>query len=91
VTGKLSHGNAPVKERPDDVTLAHKVETELFRDPSIPKGKININAEEGIVVLRGQLDRPEDIRALEEKVRKIPDVLGVENLIHLPNTPPSMC
>src|SRR5579859_702241 len=34
----------------DDVGLAHRVETELFRDRSIPKGQISINADRGIVV-----------------------------------------
>src|SRR5438552_261287 len=45
----------------DEATLAHKVESEIFRDPAIPKGNININVEDGVVVLRGQLDRLEDI------------------------------
>jgi osmotically-inducible protein OsmY len=74
----------------DDATLAHKVETELFRDPDVPKGKININAEDGVVVLRGQVPHPEDIDKIEQKVRHIPGVHGVENLLHLPHTPPPM-
>src|SRR5436305_2593413 len=36
---------------PDEITLAHKVESEIFRDPRVPKGKININVEHGAVVL----------------------------------------
>lgn len=75
------------KETPDDVTLAHKVETVLFRDHSVPKGKISINAEEGAVFLRGEVDRPELIRDLEERVRSIEGVRKVENLLHLPGTP----
>src|SRR4051794_11790903 len=47
---------------PNDPTLTQKVESEIFRDPSIPKGQININAENGVVVLRGQLDHPDQIR-----------------------------
>ncbi|HEX2220895.1 MAG TPA: BON domain-containing protein, partial [Candidatus Limnocylindria bacterium] len=35
----------------NDATLTEKVESELFRDPSIPKGSININAENGVVVI----------------------------------------
>jgi BON domain len=77
----------PAKEPPDDVTLAHKVESVVFRDPKFPKGQISINAEEGEVFLRGQLDRPELIHDLEEAVRSVPCVRRVENLLHLPGTP----
>jgi osmotically-inducible protein OsmY len=71
----------------DDVSLAHKVETELFRDRTIPKARISINAERGIVVLRGQLDSDQEVRRVEEQVRGIPGVHDVENLLHLPGTP----
>ena len=77
----------PAKEPPDDVELAHKVESVVFRDPKFPKGQISINAEEGEVFLRGQVDRPELIHDLEEAVRKVPGVRSVENLLHLPGTP----
>lgn len=76
------------RETPDDVTLAHKVESIVFRDPRFPKSQISINAEEGDVVLRGQVDGPELIRDLEQAVRRIPGVREVENLLHPPGTPP---
>jgi len=79
--------NAPDDTSPNDPTLAQKVESEIFRDPSLPKGQININAENGVVVLRGQLDNSDQIRRVEESVRGIPGVEGVENLLHLPDTP----
>jgi hypothetical protein len=50
-----------VEEPIDDETLAHKVETELIRDPSGPKGQINVNAENGTVIVRGVVDSPEEI------------------------------
>jgi hypothetical protein len=75
------------KEPPDDVTLAHKVESIVFRDPRFPKGQISINAEQGEVFLRGQVDRPELIQDLEQAVRNVRGVRGVENLLHLPGTP----
>jgi hypothetical protein len=78
---------AQAKEQPDDVTLAHKVESILFRDPQVPKGQISINAEKGSVFLRGQIDAPELIEELEARVRKIAGVQKVENLLHLPGTP----
>jgi osmotically-inducible protein OsmY len=71
----------------DDATLAHKVESIIFRDHSVPKGRINVNAESGVVYLRGQLDRPELIRAIETRARRISGVKGVVSLLHLPGTP----
>jgi osmotically-inducible protein OsmY len=75
------------RESQDDVTLAHKVESIVFRDSRFPKGQISINAEQGEVSLRGEIDRPELIRDLVEAVRKVPGVRSVENLLHLPGTP----
>ena len=72
---------------PNDATLVQRVESELFRDPDVPRGRITINAEAGIVVLRGELDRPEQIRAIEGAVSRIAGVRGVHNLLHLPGTP----
>ena len=71
----------------DDVTLAHKVESVLYRDREVPKGRISINAEEGVVFLRGEVDRPELVHELEDAVRRIAGVRAVENLLHLPGTP----
>jgi osmotically-inducible protein OsmY len=71
----------------DDVTLARKVETEIFREPDVPKGKINVNVEEGVVVLRGEADQPEMINELVEKARNVQGVRDVRNLLHLPGTP----
>ncbi len=42
----------------DDATLAQKVMTELFRDPHVPKGAINVNAENGVVLLRARSRSP---------------------------------
>jgi len=71
----------------DDVALAHKVESELFRRARVPKGQIDINAEEGVVVLRGVVERHEDRSRVEEVARQLTGVRGVENLLHLPGTP----
>ena len=53
---KATHLSEQEKPQPDDVTLARKVETEIFRDADVPKGKINVNAENGKVVLRGEVE-----------------------------------
>lgn len=72
---------------PNDPTLAQKVESILFRDPDVPKGRLNINVVDGVVVLRGEVERPDQITALEREVRQIPGVRGVESYLHLPHTP----
>jgi BON domain len=84
---KAQHLTDEPKPRPDDATLAHKVETEIFRNPDVPKGQINVNAESGTVVLRGEVGTPEMIRDLEERTRQVQGVENVENLLHLPGTP----
>jgi BON domain-containing protein len=75
------------REPLDDVTLAHKVESELYRRARVPKGQISINAEDGLVFLRGVIDRQEDIERIGAAARQIAGVREVENLIHLPGTP----
>ena len=68
----------------DDATLAHKVESELFRPADVPKGKIVVNAVDGVVQLRGEVDTPELIDDLVARTREIQGVRDVENLLHLP-------
>jgi BON domain len=70
----------------DDATLKDKVESELFRDEHEVKGAINVNAQEGVVQLRGQLPSQDLIDALVDRTHKIQGVRGVENLLHTPGT-----
>ena len=81
---KATHLREEPKPQPDDVTLARKVETEIFRDADVPKGRINVNAENGKVVLRGEVDSPELIDDLVTKARKVQGVHEVESLLHTP-------
>ena len=80
-------GRVRRREPLDDVTLAHKVESELFRRTAVPKGHISINAENGVVFLRGVVERREDVERIEAAAREIDGVRGVENLVHTPDTP----
>jgi osmotically-inducible protein OsmY len=70
----------------DDTTLVDKVESIVFRNHDVPKGQININAENGVVFLRGQVEDPELVEALEARVRKVRGVKDVENLLHTPKS-----
>ena len=83
---KAKHRTEEPKPQPDDVTLARKVETEIFRGEEVPKGQINVNAENGKIVLRGEVGQAEMIKDLEERARNVQGVQDVENLLHLPGT-----
>jgi osmotically-inducible protein OsmY len=81
VKQKTMHVKEEKKLQPDDVTLARKVETEIFRGADVPKGKVNVNAEHGVVFLRGEVDDPSLSKDLEKAARKVQGVREVENLL----------
>ena len=71
----------------DDVTLRDRAESILFRDPKVPKGSINISAERGTLVLRGEVPDARMRNKLGREAEKIEGVWGVHNLLHLPGEP----
>ncbi len=75
-----------IPKRYDDATLKDKVESELFRDEHEVKGAVNINAQQGVVQLRGELPSRDLIDALVDRTRRIHGVREVENLLHVPGT-----
>ena len=77
----------PMPKPLDDVAVARKVETVIFRREGVEKGKIDVNAVEGVVWLRGEARTPELINELERSAQEVPEVKRVENLLHLPETP----
>ena len=87
---KATHLREEPKGDVDDVTLAHKVETEIFRPQDVPNGAINVNAENGKIVLRGEVPSRELIDDLVAKARKVQGVREVENLLHVPGEPAQM-
>jgi hypothetical protein len=83
-------GRARAKRAPkplDDVTIARKVESAIFRDRRVAKGKVNVNVAHGAVWLRGEVKTPDLINLLEARAREVQEVRSVENLLHLPKTP----
>jgi osmotically-inducible protein OsmY len=63
LTHRVRGGGA--KEGMDDATLTSKVETELFRGASARKGKIDVNAVDGVVWLRGEAKNAAEIKSIE--------------------------
>jgi osmotically-inducible protein OsmY len=80
-------GREPADERLNDPALARKVETEVFRDEELPKGKISVNAEYGVIYLRGEVPSGETMEELTKRARSVEGVRAVENLTHLPGEP----
>jgi osmotically-inducible protein OsmY len=77
-------GREPAEERLNDPALKAKVESEIFRDPDVPKGQVSVSVDEGIVSLRGQVEDPAKIEALREAAEKVEGVRRVESLLHSP-------
>jgi osmotically-inducible protein OsmY len=71
------------REQPDDVTLSQKVESIAFREAGTPKGHVSVNAERGVVFLRGQLETTEQIDALVSAAGHVEGVKEVRSLLHI--------
>ena len=52
----------------------------------VPGEAVNVNVQNGIVQLRGEVQQPELIDELDRRVRAVQGVREVENLLHLPGT-----
>ena len=89
VAYKAAHavpGIGGLKEPPDDVTLAQKVESIAFRKAGVPKGQVSVNADNGVIHLRGHLESDEQIEELVRATHAIEGVNGVKNLLHTQHT-----
>jgi osmotically-inducible protein OsmY len=78
----IGRGAQPEKPGSDDQALAERVRSEIFQPADAPKGSVNVNVEHGVVYLRGEVKRPEQIRKLIEQAGSVDGVAGVENLLH---------
>jgi BON domain len=80
---QLTQGGSRVAAT-DDVTLRDRAESILFRDPKVPKGTINLSAERGTLVLRGEVPNARMRNKLGRDAEKIDGVWGVQNLLRVP-------
>lgn len=71
----------------DDITLTDRVESQVFRDHDLPKGELNIDTVDGVVMIRGQVDEPEVMNEIIARTWRVEGVKDVRNLMHLPGTP----
>jgi osmotically-inducible protein OsmY len=70
-----------------DPDLANKVRSVIFRGADAPKGDVNVNAEHGVVYLRGEVPSAGDAERLAREAREISGVREVVSLLHLPGEP----
>jgi hypothetical protein len=68
----------------DDVSLAQKVESVAFREAAVSKAHVSVNAEKGVVFLRGRLETEDEIQRLVRAAAAVDGVERVENLLHTP-------
>jgi osmotically-inducible protein OsmY len=88
VTGTVKKATSRYsKQEPNDVGLARKVESIIFRPEDAPKGRVSVNAEDGVIFLRGEVETQEQIDMLVRSAEHVDGVRGVRNLMHLPGTP----
>jgi osmotically-inducible protein OsmY len=71
----------------DDATLADRIRSEALGDRRIPSGEINVDVVAGRATLRGELADRGLIEEVVARVRAVPGVVGVENLLHTAEEP----
>jgi osmotically-inducible protein OsmY len=84
VEGKVEAAKSqarPEKPAANDQALAERVKSEIFQPADAPKGSVNVNVENGVVYLRGEVKRPDQIRKLVEQAGAVDGVSAVENLL----------
>jgi osmotically-inducible protein OsmY len=80
--GKAKGKVTPEKTAANDQALADRVKTEIFQPADAPKGSVNVNVENGVVYLRGEVKRPDEMQKLVEQASSVAGVAAVEDLLH---------
>jgi osmotically-inducible protein OsmY len=84
----VAHAVTPHRhEEMDDITLADRVRSEIFRAEDAPKGGVSVDVQAGVAYLRGEVGDRAWIDRLGTETRKVQGITGVKNLLHTPGTP----
>jgi osmotically-inducible protein OsmY len=87
VEGKVEGAKSesePEKPAANDQALAERVKSEIFRPADAPKDSVNVNVENGVVYLRGEVKQPDAIEKLVKEAGAVDGVRGVANLLQTP-------
>ncbi len=74
----------------NESVLVDRVMSQVFRDPNLPKGDINVDASGSTVFLRGAVQDDELALDIANRVRAVEGVDHVVNLINQPEADPSV-
>ena len=70
------------REALDDVSLARKVESIAFRQAHVSKAHVSVNADKGVIFLRGRLESDREIDDLLRAAAAVEGVARVQNMLH---------
>jgi osmotically-inducible protein OsmY len=73
----------PDNRDPDDATLVDRIRSQVFGSPDLPDDRIALTVVDGVAELRGELDAPEEVHRLVERVAAVPGVRSVRNLLRV--------
>ena len=79
--------DAAVVEESDNARLAEAVRIALAEEPGLLSAPVDIEVQDGRVTLRGELERPERISAVERKAKAVEGVSALQSLLHLSGSP----
>ena len=77
-------GGVPRPE--DDVELAQVVK-QVLAGLDVNTGDVTVEAVEGVVTLRGQVENSEAVTTVEQAVSQAPGVVELRSFLHTPGTP----
>jgi osmotically-inducible protein OsmY len=84
----VAHAVTPHRqEAMDDMTLADRVRSEIFRPADAPKGGVSVDVQDGVAYLRGEVPDDQWVDRFGKDARKVTGISGVKNLLHTPGTP----
>lgn len=71
----------------DDETLKRRVEADIFGSRRVTRGKVEIEVNEGVVWLRGEVKSEDVLEEVEARAGAIEGVARVENLVRVAKAP----
>lgn len=87
VAGRAQAARTQSTAPTDDKTLVDKVKSEVLGQPQFSALDVVVDANEGVVVLRGEVPDGELAGQLEQAVGRVTGVQRVESYVHTPGQP----
>ena len=78
---KIDQATAEAKRTAGDAALTAKVKTALASEAGLKTLKIDVDANSGVVTLKGQVDNDEAKTRIQEVARAVPGVTWVQNQV----------